>query len=199
MYDRKCLENKNKNGKYLDWPYEEHICTLQKLLTAETCTTTTKSRPAEIPLKFQAPPISLINAAAFKWACKMDSSITFQLNIALSNVKGHTTNLDPKLVNMEYVPEAYQDFTDVFSKAKADTLAPHQPYDLKIVLEDGTTPPQPLIYSLLNSKLGTLWEFIDKHLKLSFIQPSHSSHSAPILSVKKKDGLLWLCVWTSGV
>ena len=59
---------------------------------------------------------------------------------------------------------------------------------------DGATPPQPLIYSLLNSELGTLWEFIDEHLNIGFIRPSRSSHSAPILFVKKKDGSLWLCV-----
>ena len=56
------------------------------------------------------------------------------------------------------------------------------------------TPPQPLIYSLSNSKLGTLHEFIDKHLNIVFIWPSCSSHGAPILFVKKKDGSLWLCV-----
>ena len=95
---------------------------------------------------------------------------------------------------MESVPEAYQDFFDVFSKAKADTLAPHQPYDLKIALEDGTMPPQPPIYSLSNSELGTLWDFIDEHLNIGFIRPSCSSHSAPILFVKKKDGSLRLCV-----
>ena len=55
-------------------------------------------------------------------------------------------------------------------------------------------PPQPLIYSLSNSELGTLREFIDEHLNISFIRPSRSSHSTPILFVKKKDGSLWLCV-----
>ena len=120
----------------------------------------------------------------------MDGSVTFQLNITPSNVKGCAANLDPKLVDMENVPEAYQDFSDVFSKAKADTLAPHQPYDLKIILEDGAMPLQPPIYSLSNSELGTLREFIDKHLNISFIRLSCSSHSAPILFVKKKDSLL---------
>ena len=46
-------------------------------------------------------------------------------------------------------------------------------------------PPQPLIYSLSNSKLGTLREFIDEHLNIGFIQPSRSSHGAPILFVKE--------------
>ena len=124
----------------------------------------------------------------------MDGLVTFQLNIAPSNVKGCVANLDFESVDMENILETYQDFSNVFSKAKADTLAPHWPYDLKIVLEDSTMPPQPPIYSLSNSKLGTLWEFIDEHLNISFIWPSHSSHGAPILFVKKKDGSLWLCM-----
>ena len=66
----------------------------------------------------------------------MEGSVTFQLNITPSNVKGCAANLNSELVDMENVPEAYQDFSDLFSKAKADTLAPHRPYDLKIALED---------------------------------------------------------------
>ena len=83
----------------------------------------------------------------------MDGSVTFQLNITPSNVKGCTANLDPESVDMENIPEAYWDFSNVFSKAKADTLATHQPYNLKLVLEDGATTPQHLVYSLSNSKL----------------------------------------------
>ena len=86
---------------------------------------TTKSNPAETPSKLQAPPITLINAAAFKRACKMEGSVMFQLNIAPSNIKGCMANLNSESVDMENVPEAYWDFSDVFSKAKADTLAPH--------------------------------------------------------------------------
>ena len=79
----------------------------------------------EPPPKLKGPPVALINAAAFKWGCKLDGSVTFQLNIASSNVKGCTAKLDPDLMDMENVLEAYQDFSDVFSKAKASTLAPH--------------------------------------------------------------------------
>ena len=70
------------------------------------------------------------------------------------------------------VPEDYHNFSNVFSKAKADMLAPHQPYDLKITLEDGKEPPQPPIYPLLTSELKTLWEFLDEHLTIGFIRPS---------------------------
>ena len=93
------------------------------------------------------------------------------------------------------VPEDYHNFADVFSKAKANTLAPHRPYDLKITLEDGKEPPQPLIYPLLTSELKTLQEFLDEHLNIGFTRPLPSSHGAPILFVKKKDGLLRLCIY----
>ena len=56
-------------------------------LTVKTCTTT-KSNLGETPLKLQAPPIALINVVAFKRACKMEGSVTFQLNITPSDVKG---------------------------------------------------------------------------------------------------------------
>ena len=37
--------------------------------------------------------------------------------------------------NMASAPAAYHDFANVFSKAKATTLAPHHEYDLRINLE----------------------------------------------------------------
>ena len=55
----------------------------------------------------------------------MEGSVTFQLNIAPSDVKGRTANLNSESADMESVLESYWDFSDVFSKVKADTLAPH--------------------------------------------------------------------------
>ena len=78
----------------------------------------------------------------------MEGSVTFQLNIAPADVKGCAANLNSELVDMESIPEAYRDFSDIFSKAKADTLAPHRPYNLKIALEDSATPPQPVRYHI---------------------------------------------------
>ena len=46
----------------------------------------------------------------------------------------------------------------------------------------------------MTSELKTLQEFLDEHLNIGFIQPSRSSHGAPILCIKKKDCLLRLCV-----
>ena len=72
-------------------------------------------------------------------------------------------------MDLEGIPEEYHDFTDVFSKVKADMLAPHQAYDLKITLEDGALPPQPPLYLLSTSELETLQEFLDEHLNIGLI------------------------------
>jgi hypothetical protein len=97
-------------------------------------------------------------------------------------------------LNLESVPPEYHDFADVFSKARADQLTPHHPYDLKINLAEGTEPPLRPMYSLSQSELQTLWEWIDENLASGFICLSSSLHGTLILFIKKKDGLLHLCI-----
>ena len=73
------------------------------------------------------------------------------------------------LVDMSTVPEDYHDFTDMFSKSKASKLANHRPYDLKITLDKGTSPPFSPIYSLSQEELVALRKFIDENLATGFI------------------------------
>ena len=86
--------------------------------------------------------VSFVNTAAFTHLSKMDDTQVYQL--FLSN----KSTPDDAPVNMTSVPSDYHDFTDVFSKTHACTLASHRPYDLKTELEEGTSPPFSLIYSL---------------------------------------------------
>jgi len=65
---------------------------------------------------------------------------------------------------------------------------------LKIELEEGTSPPLGTLYSLSPVELSALRTFIDENLNTGFIRPASSSHAAPVLFVKKKDGSLRLCV-----
>ena len=88
----------------------------------------------------------------------------------------------------------FQKFCRCFSKAITNTLAPHCPYDLKINLEEDASLPINPMYSLSQSELTTLQEFINKHLQIGFIHPTNSPHGAPVLFVQKKDGSLQLCV-----
>jgi hypothetical protein len=88
----------------------------------------------------------------------------------------------------------YHDFVDVFSKQKANKLAPHRPYDLKIDIDKGTHPPLGPIYPLSQPELSAIHEFLDEHLYIGFIRPTKSLYGAPVFFIKKKDGSLKLCM-----
>ena len=98
-----------------------------------------------------APYVSLIGAAAFACACKLMKSTNFTLYICPEDAKlrsaSAATPVDSS--NLSAVPEIYHDFTDIFSKAKATTLAPYREYDLRINLEEGTSPLLGTVYSFL--------------------------------------------------
>ena len=96
--------------------------------------------------------------------------------------------------DLSAIPLEYHDYIDIFSKMKASELPPHRKYDLKIDLEEGTSPPLGTIYSLSLVELEALWTFINESLCTGFIQPFSSPHAAPVLFVKKKDGSLQLCI-----
>ena len=120
-----------------------------------------------------------------------------QLRPQESDLHSTSTILEP--TDLSRVPPDYHDFADVFSKSKADMLALHREHDLKINLEDGASPPLGATYSLSSSELGSLHEFLDKHLAMGFIRPSSSTHAAPVLFVHKKDGSLRLCINFQGL
>ena len=103
-----------------------------------------------------------------------------------------STSTIPEPTGLSGVPPDYHDFADVFSKSKADTLAPHCEHNLKINLEDSASPPLGATYSLSSSELGSLCEFLDKHLAMDFISSSFSAHATPVLFVHKKDGSVTL-------
>ena len=172
-------------------------------LAAHDTSATLSPEPEGTPKPSESlPSISLINAAAFARACKLPGSSSFTLNLraATASVSGRAASVDDDDDNDEpppdpsLVPEPYRDFIDVFSKRKADQLPEHRPYDLKIDLDDGETPPHGPIYSLSALETKALRVYIDENLRSGFIRPSTSPAGAPILFVKKKDGSLRLCV-----
>src|SRR5258707_6692438 len=103
-----------------------------------------------------------------------------------------------KVAVTETVPDTilreYLEFHEVFSGEKANVLAPHRPYDLKINLEEGAKPFHRPVYSLLPPKLATLRDFLEENTRNGFIRPSKSPWGALVLFIKKKDGSLQLCV-----
>ena len=139
------------------------------------------------------PNIAIISAAAFLHTSKLLSFNNFELCLCSSNIQDNFAKLTetPDLSN---VPSKYHEFTDVFSKTKAEFLAPHCSYDLKINLEEGAQPLVGPIYSLLVSEQEDLKEFIEKNLQMGFIWPTSFLHGILVLFVKKKDSSLYLCV-----
>src|SRR5258705_8857196 len=77
------------------------------------------------------------------------------------------------------VPQEYHEFRNVFSGEKANALAPHRLYDLKINLEEGMKPFHGLIYLLSPLELTALREFLEENVWNGFIHPSKSPWGSP--------------------
>ena len=123
----------------------------------------------------------------------MQGSQCFRLQVVTPEATGRSATSLPGPVTLDGVLKEYHNFADVFSKSKAGILADHRPYDLKITLEDGASPPLRPIYSLSQEELLALRKFIDENTATWFIRPSRSPHGAPVLFIRKKDGSLRLC------
>src|ERR1700730_2868054 len=74
------------------------------------------------------PKVSFLNAAAFARACRLRGSQTFGMTLSseMAQVASASYNT-PDTTQQDFlsVPEEYRGYSDVFSKMKADTLAPH--------------------------------------------------------------------------
>jgi len=159
------------------------------------------SLPSNSESPSSAPYISLIGAVAFVHTCKLPRSTNFTLYTHPEDAKlcSTSTTMPVDSPNLSAMPEVYHNFADVFSKAKATTLAPHHKYNLQIDLEEGASPPLGMVYSLSKTELEALQTFIDEHLSYGFIQQLTSAHGAPVLFIHKKDGSLCLCVDYQGL
>jgi len=70
------------------------------------------------------------------YASKLLGFSNFELYLCSSDIQANSTKLTeaPDLSN---ISSEYHKFTNVFSKTKAEVLAPYHPYNLKINLEEG--------------------------------------------------------------
>jgi len=149
--------------------------------------------PSEtIPSNPKRPHITIISVPALLQASRLSGSKTFSLQFR-STIQAKSTIISEK-IDLSAIPKEYHEYANVFSKSKAETLAPYHPYDLQIDLEKDSHPLVGTIYSLSKFEQETLKEFIDENLTNGFIRSTSSSHGAPVLFVKKKDGSLRLCV-----
>jgi len=89
---------------------------------------------------FEQPNIAIISAIVFLCTSKILGSSNFELCLYSLDIQTSFAKLT-EASNLFNVPSEYYKFANVFSKTKAETLAPHCPYDLQINLKEGTQPP----------------------------------------------------------
>jgi hypothetical protein len=150
-----------------------------------------KAKPKLFPGRSRAPPVSIVGPHAFAMACNQPGvqlfTMSFSEAMELASTQVDTTSPDSDLST---IPSEYHEFADLFSNKEAEKLPPHRPYDHRIPLESGTTPPFGTIYFMSPTELETLRKYIDENLRKGFLRHSQSPCGAPILFVKKPDGTL---------
>lgn len=95
---------------------------------------------------------------------------------------------------LEKLPPEYHDLVEAFLPREAETLPPHRPYDHKIELMPGKTPPYSRPRPMSPKELLAVRKYVDDHLEKGFIRASTSSAAAPILLAKKPGGGIRICV-----
>lgn len=104
---------------------------------------------------------------------------------------------DQELVQ-QLLPEQYQEYVDVFSKAASDELPPRRTNDYRIELEEGKTAESAVGYSPLYKQtaeeLEAARDYIVDNLNKGFIGPSAAPFASPILMARKPGGGLRFCV-----
>ena len=113
---------------------------------------------------------------------------------SLSQLKREEENILEEEKIKQLLPKEYHDVVLLFKKAITDILPPYQPYDHKIILKEGFTPPFGPIYSLSIIELKALREWLDENFSNAFIRASSTPAGALILFVKKSNGSLRLCM-----
>jgi len=92
------------------------------------------------------------------------------------------------------VPVCYYEDLVVFLWKEANKLVEHQPYDHKIILEEGKQPVFGPLYGMFQNELLVLQKYLKKHLSKGFIRASSSLTVVPVIFVKKPGGSLCFCV-----
>jgi hypothetical protein len=105
--------------------------------------------------------ISLLSAEAFMRSMQSEGAQCFSI-LAHEPLKPDSPDKPKFNPNLIDVPEVYHEFSDVFSRQKADTLLPHQDCDLKINIDKGAKIPAGPIYPLSKFELKTLENLLMK-------------------------------------
>lgn len=97
-------------------------------------------------------------------------------------------------------PQIYLDYAEtVLNPTKFEKLPEHHPFDINIELEEGKTPPFQCMYQLSEAEREAVSEYVNSNLKQGHIQCSTSSAGAPVLFIRKKSGVIRLCIEFCGL
>ena len=94
---------------------------------------------------------------------------TFHLTLWPTNLTERAARITNEPVDLSTVLPKYHEFANIFSKAKAKTLALHYLYNLQIKLENKEKLPVITIYLLSTTKQEALKKSISKNLNTRFI------------------------------
>jgi hypothetical protein len=118
-------------------------------------TITTSNPTPNISSASPVPLISLVSVKAFMRSMQLEGAQCFSI-LAHEPLKPDPPNKPKFNPDLKDVPEVYHEFSDVFSRQKANTLLPHQDCDLKINIDEGAKIPVNPIYPLSEFELKTL-------------------------------------------
>ena len=132
------------------------------------------SMPDPIPLneEFLSTPVDIqeISARAIRAELQNNGNKATLILLRSSSLSTPT----PDEASRASVPKEFHEYLDVFDEGLSELLPEHRPYDLKIELEEGTSPPMGPIYGLKANETAALKEWIQDRLKRGRIRPSDS-------------------------
>ena len=97
----------------------------------------------------EQPNIIIIGVVVFLHTSKLLDSSNFKLCLHFSDIQADSTKI-AEAPDLSNVPSEYHEFTNVFSKTKAEVLTLHHPYNLKINLEEDAQPLKAWVYSKID-------------------------------------------------
>jgi hypothetical protein len=117
--------------------------------------------------------ICAIAAAPFMRCNKKEKHKVYAVTLYEINKALEIMDLQEKPLE-QLIPKKYHEFLPLFAKVIAESLPLHRPYNHKITLQEGFTPPFGPIESLSREELQVLKECIEKILSKAFIRSSLS-------------------------
>ena len=118
------------------------------------------------------------------------ASSLYDVNKALEKLRRPKEDID-----LSKLPDWVKDPNRIaFHPQEAEKLAPRRPYDHKIELLPGKTPPWGPLYKMSPGELEVLKEWLEQNLQKGWIRASQSPAAAPVLFARKPGGGLRLCV-----